>query len=320
MLFVVEGPDKAGKTTLVHEIVTRLVEGGCSGDNIAELHSGPIRKHPLDEYVRRIDCALLEAEHVVCDRLHIGEAIYGPLLRGESRMPEHVEDWIDMYLKSRGAVLVWVDTPMTVIANRIKSEGDELIDLDDAKFVYLAYAEHFSARGKRAISLKPVRRSAFGSMLMEAGEHRDLEAAALFPHTSYIGAKTARYLFIGHERSSMAQRRGLPGAFAPYGWSSGAFLMQALKDFGQSYSYGLVNAGEDEDLEHLIHVLEGPELIALGSEASTILTDMEIPHATVPHPQWVKRFHSMRARRYGELLERAALTGEDATPKELAAC
>jgi len=314
MLFVVEGPDKAGKTTLVKELQAHL-EG-----EVEVLHSGPIQRHPLDEYVRRVDCALQEYDHVVCDRLHIGEQIYGPLLRGESRMPNYVEDWIDLYLRSRGAVLIWVDTPMTVIYNRIRSEGDELIDVDQVKQIYLDYIAHFQQRGQRAVSLNPLRRSAYGSLLMEAAEHRDLESSVLASHDSYVGGRHVRHLFVGHERSSLAQRRGLPGAFAPYGWSSGAFLMQALDRFGETYCYGLVNAGEDPDLEHLVHVLEYPNLVALGIEASSILAEHGLDHATVPHPQWVKRFHSMRGRQYGELLGRAALTGDDATPKELAAC
>lgn len=320
MLFVVEGPDKSGKTTMVNEIRYQLLTDGVHEDVIAQLHSGPIKRHPLDEYVRTVDCALQEFHHVICDRLHIGEAIYGPILRDENRMPGYVEDWIDMYLKSRGAVLVWVDTPMTVIYQRMKTEPDGLIDLETSKQVYLSYADHFAARGKRAVSLNPLRRSAYGSMVMQAGEHRDLEASVLYPHHSYIGGRHVTHLFVGDERSSLAQRRGLPGAFAPYQWSSGGYLMQALESFGQAHSYGLVNGSEDEDLDHLMHVLENPKVVALGATASVVLSDHGIEHATVPHPQWAKRFHFAQALKYGKLLSHAAITGNDVTAKELSAC
>lgn len=306
MLIVVEGPDKAGKTTLVKQMQDQLEQTG----SVEVLHCGPIQRHPLDEYVRPVDQALARADHVICDRLHIGEQIYGPLLRGESRMSTAVENWIDLYLQSKGALLVWMDTSKSVLYQRLKSEGDELLDddFDMLGRVFDEYLRHRLARASVNGALSWLRSSAFAvGGLLDAQNWQ--WTSRLLPHRSYVGAAYPEVLFVGDERSTMARDRGLPQAFAPYPWSSGAFLMEALSPLMVDHTIGLVNGNDDPDLEHLMFCVEGDvedvAIVALGTEASATLSDHEITHVIVPHPQWVKRFHSGSGALYAEVLRSA---------------
>lgn len=72
---IIEGPDGAGKTTLAHDL--------CKRYGMAYHHEGPPPNPGAFEHYR----SLLDwPEPTVFDRLHVGELVYGPLLRGGSQL------------------------------------------------------------------------------------------------------------------------------------------------------------------------------------------------------------------------------------------
>lgn len=72
--FIIEGPDGAGKTTYSRKL--------CEQFGLAYHHEGP---PPADVDIFKHYKFLLETKIPTCfDRLHLGEMIYGPLLRGKS--------------------------------------------------------------------------------------------------------------------------------------------------------------------------------------------------------------------------------------------
>lgn len=122
MLIIFEGVDGAGKSTLV-EAIQEEVPG------IQSMHRGQIKRSPLIEYEASLDHYKPgTGTDIVCDRWHIGEMIYGPLLRGESKLGEASLEHIELYLSSRGALRSWVQTPLPVVQSRIQSRGEDLID------------------------------------------------------------------------------------------------------------------------------------------------------------------------------------------------
>jgi thymidylate kinase len=91
---ILEGPDAAGKTTLAKELEL------CG---FKYIHNGP--PAPGDpgyaDQLREADGKL-----IVFDRFHIGEIIYGPLLRGKSLVSDEEWEKLDIEIERMGGVIV----------------------------------------------------------------------------------------------------------------------------------------------------------------------------------------------------------------------
>ncbi len=79
MITIIEGPDGAGKTTLLEALRYRWL------DTIGH-HQGPYRHDVIGETLAAVSSALSLSSHVVCDRLHLGERIYGPVFRSHDML------------------------------------------------------------------------------------------------------------------------------------------------------------------------------------------------------------------------------------------
>lgn len=117
MLIIVEGPNGAGKTTVADRIARQL-------HNATRLHAvAPTARDAVGEYLAPLEDYLpAHGRHIVCDRWHLGEEVYGPLLRDGSRFQNGDFEAVDQALARAGAVLVPLLPPAeTLIARR----GDE---------------------------------------------------------------------------------------------------------------------------------------------------------------------------------------------------
>lgn len=117
---VLEGPDGVGKTTLALALeswygpapVTMVKSGPPPDDEPAALHYW--------DRLDRIEEAATDSA-VVVDRFHVGEMVYGPVLRGAAGMSMDEATVIDMRLMAMGANLVhcflgWDDMVSRLVA------------------------------------------------------------------------------------------------------------------------------------------------------------------------------------------------------------
>src|ERR1017187_9014395 len=86
MLLIIEGADLVGKTVLAAAMVGEAARRGFTS---LLMKAGPPRSsNAVDEYGMPLTAAKAEIESsetlVICDRWHLGELFYGPLLRGRS--------------------------------------------------------------------------------------------------------------------------------------------------------------------------------------------------------------------------------------------
>lgn len=125
-IFVLEGPDFAGKSSHAESIASRLV----GGSDI--IHNGPDKEYPPErlfaKYVTQVAHAINSDRHTIFDRLHVGELIYGPAYRNESRLSFYQIRAIDDMLDDVGAVKVFVDAEDVDLVSRFRGErGDDLV-------------------------------------------------------------------------------------------------------------------------------------------------------------------------------------------------
>ena len=94
---ILEGSDCAGKTTLARELVK------CG---YTYIHNGP--PEPDEDLAESLLLQLNKAAAgpIVIDRFHIGEIVYGPMLRGKSALAD--DEWarIDVKIEALGGIVV----------------------------------------------------------------------------------------------------------------------------------------------------------------------------------------------------------------------
>ena len=109
MILLFEGPDGAGKSTMIKAVAAEHLAAGYPLESTAIWRAGPFPQDsdPWTEYV--LPLMSLSASRdwlVLVDRWHVGELVYGPIFRGGSRLSEDQRTWIDGFLRSMGGVLV----------------------------------------------------------------------------------------------------------------------------------------------------------------------------------------------------------------------
>ena len=146
-LILLEGPDGAGKTTLMETLTARLRERHIT---CSTHHSGVPTVHPMVEYVEvllRLHDAQVPA---VVDRLHLGEQTYGHIVRGNDQLGRKGVYAIDRLITRLFNPLLVIVLPPRDVAfqNWVKRKGQEYVKDEDK---YMRIYEGFND----AVSLLP---------------------------------------------------------------------------------------------------------------------------------------------------------------------
>lgn len=302
MLILVEGPDCVGKTTMVERLQEHM-------SSVTKLSRGALKSHPLLEYERALDFYEPGVGlNVLCDRWHIGEKIYGPIKRGRSEMDAAMELHIDMYLASRGALLVYLDLPEdTLLARWDESQYPTRDELVQIRHKYHDAFHHVTPVGTIRVHNEPklVTDDTIKQIIVHA---TDLETRATFigDHPHYVGTVRPKVLLLGEVRGPQQEQHDHAAAFVPYPSTSGHFLLEACPWLTIGFA-GIANACEpDHDVVQLWSELGTPVVCALGQAADRKLHANGVPHGAVPHPQFVRRFHYGKKHAYGSAILEAA--------------
>lgn len=305
MLVILEGVDGAGKTTMAETL-----RGLAPETKI--LHKGPLTRDVISEYTLDIQHYRPgRGEDVVCDRWHLGEQVYGPILRGESAFTRSSFVHVEKALQARGALLVHLDQELGVLRSRLRARGDDLVNegmLGDLQRGY-----------RTALRESRVPRLTFDGrwdveqlteIVLRSARHLEEACVKLNPFTTYVGDPHPRYLLLGETRNENFKSDVVPeAAFTPASATSGKYLLDHLTST-ELYGCGLANACE-EDVGELWETLGKPPTVALGVHATGACRESGIEFGAVPHPQFVRRFHHSSGQEYGALIREVLSTGED---------
>jgi thymidylate kinase len=312
-LILLEGADLSGKSTLAQALSERWET--ATGARAIVWRAGPPdpKVSIRDQYER----PFFEAQHevrpnqldlLICDRWYLGELVYGPLLRGKSRLTPLMQRHLEGVLTSLGALQVVVDVTDEVRAKRFAERGDDLVSFQQATDAARRYRQLRTAGlattwvdGATTSSMRQA------GLLLTTARREATAAAELWPlhRGGYVGPRRPELLLVGDRRNG----GDLPAPFPPYSEAGcSTYLWEALAQFPP---VGLVNANESSQVGTLYAALKRPRVVALGRLASVALQSLGVPHGTVPHPQWWKRFRHHDQSEYGAAIRRAATTRED---------
>lgn len=316
MLIIVEGPDGAGKTTLV-EAIRKHVENNFV-DPVEVLHKGPPVSHPLDEYVRPLqDYRPAQDKHIICDRWHWGEAIYPDVFNRSTQLDRGVWLWTEMFLRSRGAVVVYPYVSAATLTERVTERGDDLVDVSMLPRIWAAYN---STRFKSALPVYMFSQRDAADLdkqlnsIFALAQDNAARASVLNDLWTYVGPARPDFLLVGDTRSRRGRQSPITGAFGPRPGTSGHFLLNALSG-PRTVNVGLINANDVDDVYSAYVKLGEPPVVTLGRAASKALDgdgpNVTIEHSSVPHPQFIRRFYSKHATEYGAIIDSAMATRKD---------
>lgn len=311
MFIALEGVDGSGKSSLATAVAAEIRRR--EPDSIVqEIHRGPLARPPLDEYVHDVaDYTPTSNRHVVADRWHWGEEVYGPIYRDRSSATLAQFRWTELWLASRGANVWHVTQPLDRLQARLESRGEDFLRPEHVDLVRSMFADVAEQAVTHTGTIEPEGdTSDLVKRIVDRGVYSEHSAGTLtHRYPSYVGSLLPHTLLVGEKRG------GEPpyvttSAFMPVNGNSGDLLLSSLPaDWWRGVA--LVNGvDEGDNLTALVDELAGPRVVALGRAASDVLLDLDIDHGGVPHPAYVRRFHNKKKIEYGILVREHARTGD----------
>lgn len=264
MIIALEGIDGAGKTTLANKLeaaltpksrrVTRLARGAPRGPVLAEYE---------DDIATHVPGS---STHIICDRWHLGELVYGPVLRGESRLDEAKTRHVEMVMRGRGAVVVYLDIDPDVAASRITARGDDLITPDMLPGLKKMYDELFNEpRGVQTLHITGDFDNATKAIINFA---RGAEGLVRFASPRVIGnTGLPRALYV------IEGGYGLPAVPEP-GSAAESFLLGLTR---RELEQVAVTNMSGEDLQVAWHALNYPRVFALDEDTKNNVERHNVP-------------------------------------------
>lgn len=293
MLILLEGVDATGKSTTARRLRTMMNKP----DDVRVLKCGPLKTDPFDAYEVPLEGYRPGGRnHVIYDRHYLGELVYGPFLRGTSRVDPTMQRHIELFLAARGAVLIYLEHDDEIVAERLRVRGDRLIKPEHVTQLRERYEAVLTDVNLPTFRLRDPGVERLASVLNLAS-FLDDKTKAIGDFPTYVGEPDPKILLLG-------ERRGVTSyasAFVPKRPTSGYFLLQHLR----VKSFGLANACE-ENVEKLWETTGKPAVVTLGREAHRVAESYGVPHGQMPHPQYVRRFHHRRGSEYAAAIVKAA--------------
>ena len=122
MIYIIEGPDGAGKTTLVEQIKK-------SHMNAKVLHFGaPQTPEEADNYYKvyaEAISAKRDDEVLIFDRSWYSDMVYGPVMRNRQEMTqEHADMLSAMVVACGGGIIIYCTAPIKVLWARCQRRGE----------------------------------------------------------------------------------------------------------------------------------------------------------------------------------------------------
>lgn len=305
ILIIIEGIDRTGKSTLARRLAERL------GTHTEIRHAGPPTRSSVEEYESSLNgYDPLDYKHLILDRFHVGEHVWPEIFERSSDMDDvGMKRHVDMFLESRGAVVVYGERDVEFLLEELVENNEPLHPHDLGKALDLFdRARKFSGRSCPTWNYE-VDGDEKLNAIIDFARCKAERAIALWDLCGpgfVTGSLVPPFLLVGDEQGPKKDTRVEPDKvpFAPFPSTSGAYLMRNLDPWRHTM---IVNSrdrdtGEPYDLKSIVSGLGDVKVVALGSLADKVLTEQRVRHVTVPHPQYWRRFHYGQNDQYANMI------------------
>ena len=305
---IIEGCDGSGKTTLANWLVKE--------HGFLYYHLGPPK--PGEDLLTAYTRVLLTAKHskrdVVIDRLYLGEAIYGPIMRGKDTLGRHGRTLIERLCHSLGARLVICLPRLDICMKNWDAKQNDYVDTED-KFMRVYEAYEAEAKG----NYLPYD---YTDPHEAIHRHWMLDEAKTPLPDGVIGNPAAEFLIVGEQVNAKRAIANLPFYSLEH---SSLYLLEALsvsrlREENLAFTNAVRPGGKVADKHrhrrkstkdfNLLQVARSlpyfERAIALGDTAARVCAKQGVPFKKVPHPSFWKRFKYNDLKGYATLLEEAA--------------
>ncbi|MGH7974955.1 MAG: uracil-DNA glycosylase family protein [bacterium] len=292
MKLIIEGNDKSGKTTLANAIVDRF---GCT-----YFHFGKPTKYPATEYA---EAALKSPGNIVYDRFYLGELVYGPLLRGKVGITPLELVIIERILRLKQAILIQTTTDVTLANKRLLvSTQEEMVNQAQNVKAAKRFKKLLGKSNlQHVIQYDGSTRKNLNGVLDQLEVLKDVvekDQSVIKKVCTGIGTPVGpKLVFVGEAVNKNVTWLGLP---FDKGFSS-QFLFDSFKSAGvPEEKVYICNADKVTSGEVEFLTCDKATFVALGKKADEKLKFLDVPHHSMPHPQYVKRFHWKEKEKYVE--------------------
>ena len=132
MIIIVEGPDLAGKTTLINQL------------NIKGEYDVVHFDAPDDDFDYKADYLnVLDKENVILDRYFFSEIVYSKVFERQCRLSAETMEKIKEKLKNKPHTLIYINPGIETLKRRYRERGDELITESQIEKIVKEYENLF---------------------------------------------------------------------------------------------------------------------------------------------------------------------------------
>lgn len=144
-MIIVEGPDGAGKTTLIeklnhHRVHLKSLKGGVGSEGQNPQGWAANSDSTLSAYASKIlEAERVQAVNIAFDRFHLSEWVYGPILRNTQLITEDVLEMLGNLLREKHVpIILCLPEFKTTLAN-VNRDGRERPSYQTEGFLHMAY-------------------------------------------------------------------------------------------------------------------------------------------------------------------------------------
>lgn len=302
MLIIIEGPDKSGKTTLAKKIEEQF--------NYKYAHFSAPGNDPASEYASFFTSISIPT---VCDRSYFGERVYGPLLRGASKISDLQYAVIERICRLKGAIFIYASTPLQICQDRLNDNlTNEKISLENNQKAWVRFKTLIhSCNIKPILFYDATKQISLDRLLLQLEQLLpSFKSHAILARDCCSGIGTIygrKIVFVGDRLNINTTWLGLPFDSGP----SSNYLYKRFKEarVPEDMAY-LCNAINLTEREVAFLNLEKTTWIGLGAYADQKLSNLGVKHQSIPHPQYWHRFRAHESEAYVKFLK-TAMKGEN---------
>jgi len=289
MIIILEGSDKTGKSTLAKYIRAKY--------DFDYIKCSRPKGDPYIEYMEILQKIATTGGNWVIDRFLIGESVYGPIYRGESKLDDVKIRNIELKALSLNPLLIYCYDDVKNIKKRFKELKEDFAKTKDIEKILELYEEQveksilpctFHHMMTPLDLIKTKRIDFIIEKLMDRG---------VYFNTVTGNTKNPAVIFVGESRNENQKKEykkvGQPFDFGP----ASKYLFKKIKETGNYIHKILIINSDSEEFKVVIerfdnpNEIKRPKIIALGKKANNMLNILNIKHDLLPHPQYMNRFY-----------------------------